>query len=277
MEYQKGEIHISPKTIFWVEMPDNIKDHDKIELLKKDILLVKCSGVIQELVKLREKNSKSSAFFYNLDQILHENHIKNSEAFNFLHKIVQFIKTLSPEKTLVHTTIIDKKISELFRDEGIIYVEKNLNDKKIAESTILALIHPLFSEHNKVKRSFLRLNLLPMKYKVAISNISRGSPVIKGCLKDLSLNGMGIVLNDKNELNFFSLKNLIEIKIFIRDSILTISKAFITRVDDEKIEIGVNYDISDNSMVREDYATYLTGLIYNWIKELLEKYGHIDS
>ena len=37
MEYQHGEILVSPKTIYWVEMPESIGDHERIELLKKDI------------------------------------------------------------------------------------------------------------------------------------------------------------------------------------------------------------------------------------------------
>ena len=61
-----------------------------------------------------------------------------------------------------------------------ILLKKTLNDKKIAITTIFSLIHPFFAEDGKVQRSFLRLNLFPMKYKFVLVNLSKGNIILEG-------------------------------------------------------------------------------------------------
>ena len=80
------------------------------------------------------------------------------------------MKKFNFQNNLIHTTQIDNKLSRLFKENGIIYLEKNFNDKRIALSIISALINPFFSNNLKVQRSFVRLNLAPMKYKISMQN-----------------------------------------------------------------------------------------------------------
>ena len=275
METTRGEIVISPKTIYWIQTPVTIAEHDRIELLKKDILIITYNGDMQDIVKLKDKNNKYSAFFFNLDGILSRNHIKSDEIYAFSKNMGKFISHFFQKRSLVYTTILDKKLIELFKSFNVYFLEKNLNDKKIAISTIYTLIHPFFAEDGKVQRFFLRLNLFPMKYKFVLSNLSKGNIIIEGVLKDLSLNGMGLVVVNGEDLKNIAIKDVIEIKLFIKNSIIKINRAIVTRLDVEKSEAGVNYNINDTKMIREDYASFLTGLIYNWIKEIIKEHGSL--
>jgi hypothetical protein len=275
MQFKNGEILASPKTIYWFEMPVAISEHEKIELLKKDVLLINYQDDLETMISFKDNIKEISAFFYNFDNILTKKKVFEENKYTFSEKFILFIKELNFKNNLIHTTQIDNKLSNLFKQNGIIYLEKNFNDKRVALSIISALINPFFSNNMKIKRSFLRLNLTPMKYKIIIQTNRTNN--IFGYVKDLSLNGMGIYLINQNDFNFFNLKDLINLKISIKQSIITINNAIISRINKESMELGITYDINSNKMIREDYATYLTGLIYGWLKELINKYGVINT
>ncbi len=277
MQFDNGEILISPKTIYWFEMPVTITDYEKIELLKKDVLLINYESDLESMFNIKDKINELTAFFYNYDNILYKNKIPEENKYVFSEKFIGIIKEFNFQNNLVHTTHIDNKLSKLFKNHGLIYLEKNLNDKRIAINIISALIHPFFSNNLKIKRSFLRLNLAPMKYNLLIRNKKNNAVVINGFIKDLSLNGMGIYISNIEDFDKINLKDFLELKISIKQSIIKISNAFVSRVNKDSMEIGITYDINNSKMIREDYATYLTSLIYNWIKDLIKKYGVLDT
>src|SRR4030042_7039216 len=261
MEYSKGEVIISPKIIYWVQTPVTVGENERIELLKRDVLLINFDSNIKDLVKLKEKDNSYSGYLFNLDGILQRNHIKLNVVYSFVEKLAKFISVFMKKRSLIYTTILDKKIGEVFNKYGLFFLEKNLNDKKIAITAIINLIYPFFAQNNKVERSYVRLNLLPMKYKVILTNLSRNKIVVNGIIKDLSLNGMGLTIIDENKIDSFNLKDLLEVKASIKNSIIKISKTIITRVDQKKYEVGIMYNITDKNMIREDYASFLTSII----------------
>ena len=275
MEYTYGEIVISPKTIYWIETPFVLSENDKIELLKKDILLLNYSGLTHDIVKLKEIDNKFFGYFFNFDGILKRNNIKHNSIYSHASKIAQFISKYFKRRCLVYTKILDKKLVEIFKNHGVAFIEKNLNDKKIAISIILKLIRPFFAENNRIERSFLRLNLFPMKYSIVLTNFTRRNLMATGILKDLSLNGMGIMIIEEDKIKQFCLKDIVEVKISIKNKAIIITKAIIARLDITKFEIGITYDINNDDMIRKDYSSYLTGMIYGWIKELIKEHGAI--
>jgi len=256
-------------------MPVSIGEADKIELLKKDILLIDCNYGIEDIPKLIEKQGKNIAFFYNLDRIFQKNKAENEYALS--QKLANFISKFSPDKSIVHTTLLDEKIKNIFRQEGLIFLEKNFNDKQGAVNIVMDLMKPLFSEENIVKRSFLRINLYPeTKYKIEITGASLTEPIL-GHLKDLSLNGLGMILFDRDDIKKVSIKDSISIRIFTPISILKVPMAFITRKDEDKSEIGVNYNIENKSMVKDETASFLIKIIYKWIHDIITKYGKLEE
>lgn len=275
MEYTCGEIEISPKTIYWIETPFILSENDKIELLKKDIFLINYSGVLKDIAKLKARDSKFSGYFFNFDGILNTNHIKQHSIYLFAEKLALFIHKYFKRRSLVYTKILDNKFVEIFKNYNVVFIEKNLNDKKFALSAVITLIHPFFAENNRVQRSFLRLNLFPMKYNVILTNFSKKSLMVTGILKDLSLSGMGVIIVEEEKIKKFNLKDIVEVKISIKNKIVKVSKAIIARLDITKLEVGVTYDINDTSMVRKDYSSYLTGIIYGWLKEIIKEHGEL--
>jgi hypothetical protein len=269
---KNGEIISKPNTIYWIKMPAIIGESDQVELLKNDILVIDCDYGIEDLDKIREKDKTNAAFFYNLDVLLSKNLVIQENLYNHAEKIAAFISDHAPERSIAHTFTIDAKMCDIFRSKGLIYIEKNLVDRTNAVSTIMNLLRPIFSDENKIKRSFFRINLYPsIKYRIEIVTCSEKK--VNGFVKDLSLNGMGLIINEKEEMPFLKLKDSIQARIFTPTAVLKISSSYITRKDDEALEIGINYNINDKNMVKEDTANYLTRLIFYWIREILKGNG----
>jgi hypothetical protein len=276
MDLKNGEVLMSPNTIYWIQMPVNISEDDRIELLKRDILLINCNYGVDDLPKLKQKDSKFAAYFINLDGIFQKNHVNDDGLYDYCERIAKFLESFDPTKTVVHTYTIDEKICDIFRSKGLIYLEKNFGDKANAVNTVINLIKPIFSDENRVQRSFLRVNLYPdTKYKVEINLPLQTLNPVHCYLKDISLNGVGIIFQDKKDVSQFSLKDMIQVRIFTERSILNIPACLITRKDANG-EIGVSYDINNRQMIKEDTANYLVKLIYNWIRDIIIKYGKAD-
>jgi len=277
LQIKNGEIVISPNTIYWVQMPVIISDDDKIELLKRDILLINCDYGIDDLSKLKQADSKIAAFFINLDGLILKNRVKPEHIITFCDKIAAFVESFQPAKTVIHTYTIDSNICNIFRSKGLIYIEKNIGDKSSVVSTITHLIKPIFSDENRIQRAYLRVNMYPeVKFKVEISDVTQRTPAQICFLKDLSLNGVGLLFSDKSDIAYIGLKDVLSIKIFADRSILTIPQAVVTRKDEEKIEIGVNYNLNDRQMIKEDTANYLVKHVYNWLKDVVKNYGKLE-
>lgn len=277
MEYSNGEIKIAPKVIYWVAPPSIIGEGERIELLKRDVMLIDFPGSFNSFGKLHITLDKFTAYFFNLDEILIYNKVKPSEYLAFAINLLQFIKGFAPEKSLVHSSIINKDLAKIFLSQGISYIEKNLSDRKAIFSTLLNMIKPFFTEKQQLQRSMVRLNLLPLKFKAELTNLDNPlAPTVQGVIKDLSLNGMGLVLFDKNNGEFFKLKDKIQVRLHLQKSIIKINKSLLIRVIFDTGELGIMYNINDSHMIRDDYASRLTSMIYNWLKSIMKKEGRLS-
>src|SRR4030042_4377552 len=103
MIYSNGEIKISPKIIYWVEIPSIIGDYEKFELLKQDIFLVEYTGEISQITELVKTTTKFTAYFFNLDKIIEFNEVDDDYTNNFIVYLAEFISQISPDKSLIHT------------------------------------------------------------------------------------------------------------------------------------------------------------------------------
>ncbi len=267
-----GEIQIAPKIIYFVELPATFGEEEKLDLLKRDILVIDADGDINYFPRLLIHHSSNTAYFYNFENILLKNRVKKEEFYSFAANMVTFIKSLQPEKSVVHTSFIDDSISFLFRSEGIPYIENSLTDKKTIFNTILNCVTPLFIENQKMQRSLLRLNLLQHKFRAEIINLTDKvyTPVM-GFLKDLSLNGIGLALNNRHEIKLFKLKDKLQLRLFLNRAIIKINICITTRMMENTGELGVSFSITDGHMIRDDYANRLTAIIYSWMKNMLEE------
>jgi len=271
--YDYGEIVLSePKVINWVEMPSMIGEEENVEFLKKDILIRPIGGKLEELFQSKKYTQKNTAYFYNLDRIFRVNSVRNENVKDFLRDLIYSIKEISGAMSLVHTNMINPALSGMFREEGIPYIEKNLEDRANAYNTTVNLVKPLFSFNNQVIRSYLRVELLHMRYKVELYRTDNYKINSVGFLKDASLNGIGLVLGNVNDLNFFSLKDKITIKLFISHYLIKINYALVTRIDCENCSLGVNFNLNDTSMVNVLDADNYSKLLFKWLKDAREKH-----
>ncbi|MCG8571404.1 MAG: hypothetical protein MJB14_14815 [Spirochaetes bacterium] len=276
MQLSNGEIQVSPKIIYWVEMPTTIGEEEIIELLKRDVLVVNYNLSLNPLQDLQNHLTNKTGFFYNFDKILNIQRLKGEKEADFINNFIPFIKSFAPEKSLLHTSMINEKLGQAIKSLGIPYIEKNLDDKKIAITTVLNMIHPFFAIKGRVERSSLRLNLYPLKHKVNIYNIETKLPLMKATLKDVSLTGIGLVILDKNQMNFFKVKDLIKVEVMMRPNYFNINVGLVTRVDVKKQEIGINFDITNSKMVSTIDADVLSKIIYRWIKEIIAEHKKLE-
>lgn len=278
MKYSNGEITVSPKVIYWVGIPTILDKNERLELFKNDILIIDHDGNNDSLCDLKKSYNKYTAYFYNLENILLINKINNEDIYSFSKNIATFIGNLIPDRSLVHTSIIDDYLANIFRTNGIPFLEKNLKDKKAVFTTLYNIIRPFFMEKGRIERTMLRLIFLPMKFKVNITILNNKlAPNLEGYLKDLSLNGLCFKLISKNDLYLLKLKEKLKLKLLIKRNVIDIEKAYISRINKEKCEIGVNFNIKDGKMIKEESANNLTLIIYNWIISIIKMYGKIEA
>lgn len=273
MTFENGEITISPYTLYWIQMPAVIGEPDRIELLKRNVFIIECQYGLNDYSKLLEKKDECVAFFFNLDKILFD--LKKGTEYEIGKRIAKFISRFAPDKTVIHTTVIDPAMREIFQLEGLIYLEKNFNDKEQTVETIIDLLKPLFSNENRIKRTDIRLLLYPgMKFKTEISNIDR-TITKNGFLKDISLSGIGIKFDNEADLDSFSLKDKVQLRIFTHNSIFKIPIGILTRKTPHVKELGVSFIITDTNMIREETSNFIVKMIYKWIKAVILKHGKI--
>ncbi len=270
MDYTFGEIIISPKTIYWIEMPFILSENDRIELLKKDILLINYSGESKEIAKLKKKDNKFSGYIFNLDGILDKNYIKTNQMYSYVDKLAKYIGNNFQKRSIVYTTMHDIKLIRIFKEYSAMFFEKDLNEKRNALSAVNNLIFPFFSKNNRVERTCLRLKLFQKKYYIMLTNYTKKKLMVAGILKDISLSGMGIIINEKDKLSKFNLKDLIEVKVSINKKVIHIIKAIIARIDMKTLEIGIMYNVLDPKMVDKNSSNYLTEIINNWITDIIK-------
>ena len=254
-------------------MPAIIGEQDRIEMLKRNVFVVECQYGFEDYSKLIEKRDDCSAFFFNLDKIFIN--VKKGSEYIIAEKIAQFISKFSPDKSVAHTTLLDNKMREIFQNEGIIYLEKNFCDKEGSVTLLMNLLKPLFSNENVIRRTDIRLLLFPIvKYKVDIyfDNFLKSRT---GYLKDVSMSGIGVKFETNEDLDCFSLKDQVMIRVISHNSIYKIPLAIITRKTLGVKEVGVSFNITDTNMIKEETANFFVKIIYSWIKEVILTQGKI--
>ena len=169
----------------------------------------------------------------------------------------------------VHTTMLDRNIASVFRDFRIPFVQKDMQFRKTAWSYLYAKVIPLLTSGRK-PREFVRLKFFPqIKVVAGIEVLNRGyRPKMTAFLKDISLNGMGLVLRDPGMLKYFQLGDFLRITMFSHDLKLKLTSSFLTRVDKESLELGVRFNIDDELFIRRNDAQQLMRLIYSSLKAI---------
>jgi hypothetical protein len=264
-----GRIHVMPRRVFWIGMPDSFKEKEKMELFQKDIWVIKHPA---EDIKDLEKESEF-ILFINLDTILFAGRaILTMQEIPSATKLIQNINLIKPMHAIVHTTHISPNLKDLFTKASFTYIEKNLQDTTSAMSTVIKTVNYVYEKTNRTSRAFLRVEIddagkIPIKCTIENDKTNK---MVDGHIGDLSLNGLQIKFNDEEKVNSFSLKDFIELSFMLEHHHVKIQKALITRIDIENKFIGVYFEIHNEKMVKEIYSRHFTDMLYTMIKEFLK-------
>ena len=88
---------------------------------------------------------------------------------------------------------------------------------------------------------------------------------------------MQVRLNLKTNLIFFKLKDKLKLRLFIKRYVINIDIAYIIRINNGHGDISVSFNIKDERMIKLDSANCLTSIVYDWLINIIQKYGKIES
>jgi hypothetical protein len=277
MEFDEIEFFIAPLKVYWVGMPDDVGTTLKLELLKRDVLLVKCED--ESLEDLHERIEDHPAIvLINLDDISQRLRLQDrgtEEAA--VMKIIKGVKENIHKRAILHTSYIGGSYVAYARELGIPILEKNLREARITTDLITKISRNVFQEFMPNVRTFLRIQFYPRSMIPVTLNLSDSLvEKVNGNLSDLSLNGMGIRFShdeESSELKPFTTGSFISIKLFIVGALVRIDRAVIRRRSADGREIGVYFDINDPNMITHHDANILTGFIDRMIDEVHRQMG----
>ncbi len=262
------QISVIPKIISWFGMPSHIGEQEKFELLKRDIFLH--DARFEQLPGLWAINSRFTAYAFNLDRILEFLPFPRLSGVMVLaRRLIQFISGFCPHNALVHTRILNKDIRYLFEESGISLYQENLEYKPKALSLLHNHLLPILTIENRPVRKFIRVGFEKTHdYRVTLKLDTDGyEEQISGILKDLSLNGAGITLNDHRALRRLPLRTPVKAAIRHAQTHFQIATAFVTRRDENSREVGINFNIQDESFIARHDAIVLSRIIYGSLQE----------
>lgn len=279
------KITFTPRKIFWFEMPSIITNEIKIELLKKDILLINCNGEIEYIKKIINEKNEYTVYIFNLDKILLKNNDKIKINCAIIRKVISLIEENAYQiykNSFVYTKSKDCEVDFYCNKAQIRHVTNNIfNNKKNLLSDMSLYICPIFKNFKEHNREFLRLTFFPyILFEIEFPGLKlKNSDTIKGYLKNLSFNGMEIILFNENVLSFFKIDDKFQLKIFFTEGIVLINEAKVIRKLSKERMISINYDINNKDIINDKDSNILTELIVRYIKEYINldfKYDIIE-
>ncbi|MCG8568871.1 MAG: hypothetical protein MJB14_01905 [Spirochaetes bacterium] len=267
--YRTGEIENPPNMIYWAEMPNVIGEEENLELLKNDIFLIRYNlNNPDDLEKLSKLDSENSAYFFNLDKIIRFQSLSRTSNTCYLNNLLQCISNFKPHQSLIHTTLIDDKLANTIKSFGIPYIEKNLQNRKQALTTVTNLIKPFFSDKGQVKKAKIRMNFKGLEVKCKLIRKAENERVHNAYLRDLSLNGASMLLDSDLNFEFFNLKDIVKVELYLKPHIIIIHQGFVCQLDRETRTAKICFNVNDNRMVHPNEGDKICRLFYKWLKEI---------
>ncbi len=275
MSLEQIEIFIAPIKMFWFGMPKDFQKKNRVELLKKDILLIDCK--IEDIDNLNvDVKAQNSILFFNLNTILPRKIIMDderidTEACAMLKKIAENYAKLS----IVHTTLLKPKVADFAKKLGILYLEKVVGDTQESIVLIENIAKQFFKANNKQLsnvnlRAFIRIHFAANSLNVTLKKPDLEIPAY---INNVSINGMGVTLKDNKDLKYFKLKDFVELKAFLPELIIKVNKSVIRWIGRDKYELGLYFDSKDPNMIDWQNSYNIASLIYNVLGDIIDDMG----
>ena len=204
--------------------------------------------------------------------ILKNKNIKKNKC-TLIKEIIEMIENHISEKSFIYTKTRDCKIDFYCNKSKIKHkISDIFNNKKNIIPDIILYILPIFKKEKEKNRNFLRLVFFPyILHRVEFPLIKlNNSTIIKGYIKDLSFNGISIILFDNNELSLFRTNSKTQINITLENNNkILIKDAIIIRKSPKKKLICLSYDINNRKIITKKNNDELTALILEYIKNFI--------
>ncbi|MCB1145241.1 MAG: PilZ domain-containing protein [Leptospiraceae bacterium] len=264
MKITEDGVTATPKILSWFGLPSHIGERERFEFLKRDIYIHEAR--FDELPGLWAINGRYTGFAFNLDRILEYLPFPRLAGVMVLaKKLIRYISGFCPHNCLVHTRILNEDLKELFAEAGIPFYQQNLEYRPNAWLLIRKKLLPVIAADDRPIRKFVRVSFpayFDYRVTIRVEKNHREIPVT-GKLKDLSLNGLGARLNESRSLRQLQLRD--HVKVFVRNAqnSIQIANAFVTRRDEATREVGLNFNIADESFIARPDAVCLSRAVYN--------------
>ncbi|MCK4797515.1 MAG: PilZ domain-containing protein [Spirochaetes bacterium] len=254
-------IEISPKLILWNKLPKLIDEEMIINFLKNDVLLLEYDS-IENISKI---NAYLIAYVFNLDTMLFSMDNENQSVSSKAKEIIGKINSIGKYQKIAFTSHEFKEFKEMFFKAGIEYYQLKENSRKEIFDIVKMFISPIHI--SKYCRTNLRLYFKPNFYKALLIYKDNS---FKGHIKDLSLSGMGITIDNNDDFKNCDIGCFLTIRVDFGVSFLVIANGMIVRKDKKDGLIGINIDIRDKFMIDENNAVMLHNIINTWIIKLVQ-------
>lgn len=263
------KLQSKPSILIWIERGSSISDRLQGELLARDTLVVESN--LEDLDSLKASHHDQRAYLFSLDTMLAKAVAKTSEDnLRVGAELLNTIKAFLPGRSLVHCSTIDQRLEKLFKEHKIPYITKNFYNDNTAVETIDKWIRLLNKEKGTNQRGFMRLSVAEGNMvKVELEPIRKKGETLRGWLKDFSLSGLGIKADTVRQTSIFEPKDFAKAKVYFPRNIIKLDLVVIARVDHQNVEVGVQFNISDERMVSKHEGQAFNHMIYQYIKELI--------
>ncbi len=262
-------VEISPKVVLINKFPDFIDEEMIINFLINNVLLIEF-GTFE---KIKGINKNILACLINLDGYLFGVDCLYNSILKKANEIILNIKSIEDFYVSAFTVHRFRKIKELFIKHGINYYIRSENSKDEMINIIKEAINPIYLKRHI--RSSLRIGFMPQKYPVLIKYREN---MIKGFIKDICLQGIGIEVLDVNDFKYLQIGSFISINIDFGVLHLNVLRGIIVRKDNYSRTIGIKMNIYDNYELDNENKLILENIIKTRITKVVKSnYLNIDN
>lgn len=261
MALQNELVQSAPKVLCWYGLPILLTEAQRFHLLLHDIYLHSATGA--DIDAFPQLNGRTTAYVYSFDHYAPTLRAHSESAqVAAAKKLARYINSFCSHNSIVVTRTLSPRVEEVFHKADVCFAQKDLTFEKPFFQFLRTHVMPLFHRHERPERNYLRI--VPKEvgeFRVFMKNLGRpGDSTLTARLVNLSLNGMSIKMED-TKYRHLDLREAVQVTLRSPKVAIRIGCGFITRIDTEKDEIAVNFNLHDRSFVEERDAMQLQRIV----------------
>ncbi len=261
MALQNELVQSAPKVLCWYGLPIPLTEAQRFQLLLHDIYLHSATGA--EIEAFPQLNGRTTAYVYSFDQYATALRAHSESAqIAAAKKLVRYINSFCSHNSIVVTRTLSPKVEDVFHQADVGFAQKDLTYEKPFFQFLRSGVMPLFHRHERAERIYLRI--VPKEageFRVFVKDLGRpGDSNLTARLVNLSLNGMNLKM-ESSRYRYLDLRDAVEVMLRSPKTAIRIGCAFITRIDTDKDEIAVNFNLHDKTFIDDRDALQLQRIV----------------